>query len=221
MKILVAEDEPRLASFVTRGLEEQGFVVDACHRGDEALNLAATRHYGALVLDIMMPGRDGLSVLRQLRQAGNGVPALILSARGAPEERIEGLNQGADDYLAKPFHLDELVARVHALLRRGAGRSASVLRAGDLVLSMLEREVSVQGVAVGLTTREFALLACLMRSPGRVLTRTQLCERVWNYHHDPGTNVVDVCVQRLRRKLGEFGERIETVRAVGYRLRRD
>lgn len=221
MKILVAEDEPRLASFVTRGLEEQGFVVDTCHRGDEALTLAATRDYDALVLDIMMPGRDGLSVLRQLRQAGNGVPALILSARGAPEERIEGLNQGADDYLAKPFHLDELVARVHALLRRGAGRPANVLRAGDLTLSILDREVTAGGVTVELTTREFALLACLMRSPGRVFTRTQLCERVWNYHHDPGTNVVDVCVQRLRRKLGEAGDQIETVRAVGYRLRKD
>ena len=221
MKVLVAEDEPRLAAFVVRGLEEQGFVVDECHHGDEALRLAATRDYDALVLDIMMPGKDGLSVLRQLREAGSGVPALILSARGAPEDRIEGLNQGADDYLAKPFHLDELVARVHALLRRSQGQLEPVLRAGCLELAMLGREVRVDGETIELTTREFALLACLMGSPGRVFARTQLCERVWNYHHDPGTNVVDVCVQRLRKKLGAGGEWIEAVRGVGYKFRKD
>ncbi|MFC7337443.1 response regulator transcription factor [Haloferula chungangensis] len=221
MKVLVAEDEPRLAAFVARGLEEQGFVVDECHRGDDALMLASTRDYDALVLDIMMPGMDGLSVLRHLRESGNGVPALMLSARGAPEDRVEGLNQGADDYLAKPFHLDELVARVHALLRRSKGQVEPVLRAGCLELAMLDRELRVDGEVIELTTREFALLACLMGSPGRVFARTQLCERVWNYHHDPGTNVVDVCVQRLRKKLGESGDWIESVRGVGYRFRKD
>lgn len=221
VKILVAEDEPRLASFVARGFEKQGFVVDACHRGDEALELATTRDYDALVLDVMMPGLDGLSVLRQLREGGNAVPALILSARGAAEERVEGLNVGADDYLAKPFHLDELVARVHALVRRASGQSMNILKAGPLELNLLDREVKAGGEVVELTSREFALLGCLMRSAGEVFTRSQLCERVWNYHHDPGTNVVDVCVQRLRKKLGSGGEWIETVRGIGYRFRKD
>lgn len=221
MKVLVADDETRLAAFVRLGLEEQGFVVDVCHRGDDAFLLASTRDYDALVLDIMMPGPDGLSVLARLRAAGRSVPTLLLSARGTPEERVAGLNQGADDYLAKPFLLDELVARVRSLVRRASGVAGNVLRAGGLTLDLLTREVRCGSAAVELTTREFALLACLLRSPGRIFTRTQLCERVWNYHHDPGTNVVDVCVQRLRRKLGDGPEaqRIETIRGVGYRLR--
>ncbi len=222
MKLLVAEDEVRLAAFIRKGLEEQGFIVDVCHRGDEALELAMARDYDVLVLDIMMPGRDGLSVLSRLRAAGRAAPALFLSARGEPEERVEGLNAGADDYLAKPFLMDELVARVRALMRRPGGMLVNVLRAGDLTLDLLQREVRRGAETVELTTREFALLACLMRAPGRVFTRTQLCERVWNYHHDPGTNVVDVCVQRLRKKIGDdpAAPLIETLRGTGYRLRK-
>jgi len=223
VKVLVAEDERKIAAMVRKGLEAAGFVVDVCHDGNDALVLASTHPVDALVLDIMLPGRDGLSVLRLLRERRNPVPVLLLTARSAPGERVEGLNLGADDYLAKPFYTDELVARLHAILRRHASDPVSVLRAGDVGVNLLTREVTARGRPVELTTREFALLTCLMRSPGRVFTRTQICERVWNYHHDPGTNLVDVYIQRLRRKLGDAEERplVETVRGVGYRLARE
>jgi two-component system OmpR family response regulator len=222
VKVLVAEDERKIAAMVRKGLEAAGFVVDVCHDGNDALALVGTHPFDALVLDILLPGRDGLSVLRLLRERRNPVPVLLLTARSSPGERVEGLNLGADDYVAKPFYTDELVARLHAILRRHAGDPVSVLRAGEVMVNLLTREATVHGRAVELTTREFALLTCLLRSPGRVFTRTQICEQVWNYHHDPGTNLVDVYIQRLRRKLEDVGERplVETVRGVGYRLAR-
>lgn len=222
MKVLVVEDEKKIAAFVRRGLEERGFVVDACHRGDEGYALATTCSYDVILLDIMLPGRDGLSILRGLRERKHTVPVILLTARGELSERVEGLNLGADDYLAKPFYIDELAARIHAVLRRAGGEELSVLQAGDLTVNLLTREVRRAGAAVELSNREFALLTTLMRAAGRVATRTQLCEQVWNYHHDPGSNLVDVYVQRLRRKISDdpYHPLIETVRGVGYRFRK-
>ena len=223
MKALVVEDEKKIASFVCQGLEERGFVVAVCHRGDDGFELATTRRYDVVLLDIMLPGRDGLSILRSLRERKNAVPVILLTARGQLNERVEGLNLGADDYVAKPFFLDELVARVHAVLRRASGEELSVLQAGDLIVNLITREVRRAGTPIELTSREFALLTCLMNSPGRVFTRTQLCEHVWNYHHDPGTNLVDVYVQRVRKKIADdpAAPLIETIRGVGYRFRKD
>jgi two-component system, OmpR family, response regulator len=221
MRVLVVEDEKKIASFIRKGLTEVGFNALLCHRGDEALALATTEAFDAIVLDVMLPGRDGLSVLRQLREQRNAVPVILLTARNGVAERVEGLNAGADDYLPKPFSVEELIARLRAVSRRVSGETLSVRRYENLVLNLLTREATRGGTAIELTTREFALLEYLMRSPGRVLTRTQLCEQVWDYHFDPGTNVVDVCVQRLRRKIddGHDVKLLQTVRGVGYTLR--
>lgn len=221
MRILVVEDESRIASFISKGLAETGFNPLVCHRGDEALQRAQTEEFDAIVLDIMLPGRDGLSVLRQLREQRNAVPVILLTARDGLSERVEGLNLGADDYLAKPFSMDELVARLRAVIRRQSGNGLTVQRHGDLTLNLVTHEVRRAGEKIELTAREYALLECLLRTPGRVLTRTQLCEQVWDYHFDPGTNVVDVCIQRLRRKLddGHAVKLIQTVRGVGYTLK--
>ena len=221
VRILVAEDEKKIAAFIRKGLMAEGFNVVACHRGDDALHLALTEKFDAVVLDIMMPGRDGLSVLTQLREHKNTVPVILLTARDALSEKLAGLNQGADDYLTKPFSVDELIARLRAVWRRLTGEGLSQLQVGDLTLSLTTREVSRSGRRIELTAREFALLEFLMRSPGRVYTRTQLCEHVWDYHFDPGTNVVDVGIQRLRKKLGDEAEApvLHTIRGVGYMLR--
>lgn len=221
MKVLIIEDERKIASFVRKGLEAQGFVVEVSAHGDEGFLLATTRPYDALVLDIMLPGRDGLSILRNLRERKISLPVILLTARSELNERLEGLNLGADDYLTKPFHIEELIARIHAVTRRAAGASQSILAVADLTLNLLTRKVTRGGRNIELTTREFSLLEHLMRSPGRVLTRVEICERVWDYNFDPGTNLVEVYVQRLRKKVdGDFSDKlIETIRGVGYRIR--
>jgi DNA-binding response OmpR family regulator len=215
------EDDPKLASLVRKGLEAQSFTVDFCEHGDEAFTLATTRSYDALVLDIMVPGRDGLSILRNLRERRITTPVVLITARSALNERLEGLNLGADDYLTKPFYIDELIARLHAVARRASGHALTLLQHGELCVNLVSREVRYAEAAVALTTREFALLTYLLRSPGQTFTRAQICEHVWNYHFDPGTNLVDVYVQRLRRKLSadEDSSPIETIRGVGYRAR--
>ena len=220
MRILVVEDEKKIATFVQRGLKECGFVVDVVHRGDEALDIILDHPFDAVVLDIMLPGRDGLSILRVLRERGNCVPVLVLTARGEISERVEGLNLGADDYLAKPFSIDELVARVRALIRRNSGETLHRYRVNDLTLDLATRAVRRGSRRIDLTAREFSVLECLMRSPGRVFTRTQLCQHVWEYHFDPESNLVDVYIQRLRRKVddGEPVKLIQTVRGAGYRI---
>ena len=220
MKVLVVEDEKKIASFIRKGLEAQGFVVEVSHHGDEGLLLATTKPYDALVLDIMLPGRDGLSILKNLRERRMAVPVLLLTARGELYERVEGLNLGADDYLTKPFYIEELIARLHVVTRRAAGTGRSLLTLADLTINLLTREVSRGKRSIELTAREFQLLEHLARVPGRVLTRAQICERVWDYDFDPGTNLVDVYIQRLRRKIDSEGEPklIETIRGVGYRL---
>jgi two-component system, OmpR family, response regulator len=223
VKILVMEDDKKLAGLVRKGLETQGITVDFCDNGDDAYALATTRSYDALVLDIMVPGRDGLSILRNLREQRLTVPVVLVTARSALNERLEGLNLGADDYLTKPFYVDELIARLHAVTRRAAGSALTLIQIGNVTVNLVTREVRLAGRPVELTTREFALLTYLLRSPGQTFTRAQICEHVWNYHFDPGTNLVDVYVQRLRRKLEVGGEPslIETVRGVGYRARAD
>lgn len=218
--MLVVEDEKKISSLVRKGLEEQGFVVDVASNGDEGFLLATTRPYDVLVLDIMLPGRDGLSILRNLRDRKMALPVILLTARSELNERLEGLNLGADDYLTKPFFIEELIARIHAVTRRASGAVQSILEVGDLAMNLLTREVKRGSTRIELTPREFALLEHLMRSPGRVLTRVQICEQVWDYHFDPGTNLVDVYVQRLRKKIDGTApvKLLETIRGVGYRI---
>ncbi len=221
MKVLVVEDEKKIASLIRKGLEARGFIVEVAHDGDEGYLRATTRPYDALVLDIMLPGRDGLSILRNLRERKRSVPVILLTARGELNERLEGLNLGADDYLTKPFFVEELIARLQVVTRRAVGAPQSLLAVEDLTVDLITREVRRGGRKIELTTREFALLEQLMRAPGRVFTRVQIWEQVWGYDFDPGTNVVDVYVQRLRKKVDEEAptKLIETIRGVGYRLK--
>lgn len=219
MRVLVVEDEKKTASFVKKALQSEGFAVDVTHNGDDGLALAQCTPYDAVVLDIMLPGRDGLSIVRQLRQLRNAAPVLLLSARGAVDERIEGLNAGADDYLPKPFALGELVARVRALARRNHGDArAVVLRLADLSVDTVSRDVKRAGKRIDLSTREYRLLEYLLRSQGRVCGRMQILEKVWDYDFDPGTNLVDVYVRRVRDKIdaGFTPPLVHTVRGVGY-----
>jgi DNA-binding response OmpR family regulator len=222
MRVLVVEDEKQIAGFVKKGLEEQGFTVDVCDNGNDGYALATSQSYNAIVLDIMLPGRDGLSILRNLRKQKNAVPVIVLTARSELDERLEGLNLGADDYLTKPFFVEELIARIHAIARRASGEQLSILQLDNLAVNLITREVKRGDRAIALTAREFSLLEYLMRSPGRVYTRTQILEHVWGYDFDPSTNLIDVHVQRLRKKLDAGNEipLIETVRGVGYRVRR-
>jgi len=220
MRILVVEDERKIANFIQKGLKEFGFAVENVGRGDEALAIILDNPFDVVVLDIMLPGRDGLSVLRALRERSNAVPVLILTARGQISEKVEGLDLGADDYLAKPFAIEELAARLRALIRRQTGENLVRYRTQDLTLDVATRIAQRGNRRIDLTGREFALLECLMRAPGRVFTRTQLCQHVWEYQFDAGTNLVEVYIQRLRRKVdyGEEAKLIQTVRGFGYRI---
>ena len=226
MKVLLVEDERKIADFVCTGFKEQGFLIDHCDNGVDGFAYASNGSYDVIVLDIMLPGRDGLSILKGLRKAGNVTPVILLTARNELDDRIEGLSLGADDYLAKPFFVEELIARVHALLRRVSGERQNILAVGDLRLDRISREVTWRGESIDLTSREFNLIEYLMRSPGRVFTRTQILEHVWGYDFDPSTNVVDVCIQRIRKKIALIGvmaegeSPIESVRGVGYRFRK-
>ncbi|MDB6065262.1 MAG: Two component transcriptional regulator, winged helix family [Pedosphaera sp.] len=221
MRVLVVEDEKKTASFIRKALQAESFAVDVSHDGAEALLLAANTSFDAIVLDIMLPGRDGLSVLRQLREQRILTPVLLLSARGQVDERVEGLNAGADDYLPKPFALAELIARVRSLGRRGGEPKSVVLRVADLTLDTVTRQAQRRGNSFELTTREYRLLEFLMRSTGRICGRMAILEKVWDYDFDPGTNLVDVYVKRLREKIDEGIEPklLHTVRGVGYVLK--
>jgi two-component system, OmpR family, response regulator len=220
MRILVVEDEQKIATFVQKGLKEFGFAVDVIGRGDEAFEIILDNPFDAVVLDVMLPGRDGLSILRALRERSNAIPVLILTARGEISEKVEGLDLGADDYLAKPFAIEELAARLRALIRRQTGENLVRYRIQDLTLDVASRIARRGSRRIDLTGREFSLLECLMRAPGRVFTRTQLCQHVWEYQFDAGTNLVDVYIQRLRRKVddSEPTKLIQTVRGAGYRI---
>lgn len=221
VKILIVEDDLKIAAFVQKGLKEQGYVVDACHDGDEGFDRASGESYDVVLLDIMLPGRDGLSILRGLRDAKNTVPVILLTARSGLDERVEGLNMGADDYLPKPFYMEELIARIIAVSRRASGEQLSVIHHGSIALNLITREVKRGDETLDLTSREFNLLELLMRSPGRVYSRTQLLEHVWGYDFDPQTNVVDVYIRRVRGKIDSPAAPsfIETVRGVGYRFK--
>jgi heavy metal response regulator len=221
MRVLVVEDEKKTASFVRKALQAEGFAVDVCHNGDEALSAASATPFDAIVLDIMLPGRDGLAVLRTLRERKQTTPVLLLSARGQVNERVEGLNAGADDYLPKPFELTELVARVRAMSRRGAETKSTTLRVADLTLDALTRRALRGGKEIELTAREYRLLEFLMRSAGRICGRMSIIEKVWDYDFDPGTNLVDVYIRRLREKIdNDFEPKLlHTVRGSGYLLK--
>jgi two-component system OmpR family response regulator len=222
MRVLVIEDDNDVAAYLGKALREVGAVVDRAADGKEGLLLAATEPYDVLVVDRMLPGLDGLSILRTLRASGNAVPALILSALGDVDDRVAGLRAGGDDYLAKPFAFSELQARIEALLRRARPTTAeTTLRVGDLEMDLLARELTRGGRRIELQPREFRLLEYLMRHAGQVVSRTMLLENVWDYHFDPQTNVVDVHVSRLRRKIdaGFDTPILHTVRGAGYMLR--
>ena len=221
MRILVVEDQAKIADFVKKGLEEHGFAVELVRDGHTAYELTCEEPFDAIILDIMLPGRDGLSVLRGLRERGNAVPVMLLTARSELNERVEGFHLGADDYLTKPFYVEELIVRLQSILRRSSGQGTSILTAADLKVNILSRDVERAGKAITLTQREFSLLEFLMRSPGRVYTRTQIYTHVWGMHFDPGTNLVDVCIRRLRNKVDRDFDPplIETLRGVGYRFK--
>jgi two-component system OmpR family response regulator len=221
MRVLVVEDDEKIASFVVQGLRQNGFAVDHRSDGEQGLALAGTVAYDAAVVDIMLPKLDGLGLVRQLRAAGVRVPVLILSARAAVEDRVKGLQAGADDYLTKPFAFSELLARIQALIRRATHTvEPTRLTAGDLTIDLLTREVHRDGEKIELQPREFALLEYLMRSINRPVTKTMILEHIFDYSFDPQTNVVDVLVHRLRNKVENDRKKlIHTVRGVGYVLR--
>jgi DNA-binding response OmpR family regulator len=221
MRVLVVEDEKKTASFIRKALQAEGFAADVCHNGDDAWAAMVGTAFDAIVLDIMLPGRDGLSLLRQLRERRISTPVLLLSARGEVNERVDGLNAGADDYLPKPFVIAELVARVRALGRRGGESKAAVLRVADLALDTVTHQAQRAGVGIELTVREYRLLEFLMRSAGRICGRMAILEKVWDYDFDPGSNLVDVNIMRLREKIDEAysPKLLHTVRGLGYVLK--
>jgi DNA-binding response OmpR family regulator len=221
VRVLLVEDERRIAAYVKRGLEEQGYAVDNAYTGLEALAWAETVTFDHIVLDILLPEMDGLAVCRELRKRGCRSPILMLTARQAVEDRVEGLDAGADDYVVKPFALSELIARLRALSRRGSDSPRSpILELDTLRMDTVTRRVTRDGAVVKLTAKEYAVLECLMRQPDRVLTRTQIAEQVWSYDDYNQSNVVDVYIRNLRRKLDDpFALKlIHTVRGAGYRL---
>lgn len=221
MRILIVEDEAKMAGLLKRGMEEDGHAADIAATGTEALWMAKATDYDAIVLDLMLPGVDGVEVCRRLREDGVWSPVLMVTALTAVSDRVAGLDAGADDYLAKPFHLDELLARVRAIARRGAPERPALLEVGDLRLDPATREVWRAGTPIPLSVKEFALLEVFMRRPGQVLSRFQLLEHAWDGGYENRSNVIDVYVGYLRDKIDRpFGRRsIETVRGAGYRLR--
>ena len=220
MRILVVEDDKKIASFVVNGLKQSGFAVDHCANGEDALVMARSVAYDAAVIDIMLPKLDGLAVLQTLRREGMRTPVIILSARASVDDRVKGLQAGGDDYLTKPFAFSELLARVQALIRRSTQASEPTrLSVGTLTLDLLTREVRRGDQKIELQAREFALLEYLMRNVGRVVTKTMILEHIWDYSFDPQTNVVDVLVHRLRNKVDPDHTLIQTMRGVGYVLK--
>lgn len=221
MRILLVEDNRTILDAVTKSFEKNGYSVDGCPNGTDALNYIDFGSYDCIVLDLVLPGTDGLSILKKIRGSGNPAPVLILSARDTVEDRIKGLDYGADDYLVKPFSLEELLARVRALLRRQSTDRKNELTAADLVMDLSNHVVIRSGKRIDLTTKEFAILEYLLRNKNRLLTRTQIVDHVWNYDFDCSSNIVDVYIRYLRTKLDEGFEKklITTVRGSGYMLK--
>ena len=220
MRILIVEDEPKTAAYLRKGLCESGFLADVAFRGDDGLQLARERDYDVVILDVMLPERDGWEVLSEIRRAGKQTPVLFLTARDAVPDRVKGLELGADDYLVKPFAFSELLARVRTILRRGPARQPEALRVADLELDLVRHRAVRGGQRLELAPKEFALLSLLARRQGEVLSRTLIAEQVWDMNFDSDTNVVDVAVRRLRRKADDPFPRklIHTVRGLGYVL---
>lgn len=220
MKILIIEDEPKAVTYLTKGLTESGYVVDSATNGEAGLLLAKTIEFDLLILDVMLPDRDGWSILKTLRESGNQKPVLFLTARDGVEDRVKGLEWGADDYLVKPFAFSELLARVRTILRRGPARKSEILKIADLEIDPLRHKAAREGRKLDLTPKESALLYFLASRPGEVLSRTLIAEQVWDMNFDSDTNVVDVHVRRLRSKVDDpFNKKlIHTVRGVGYVL---
>lgn len=223
MRILIAEDERDLNKILSKKLTSDGYAVDSCFDGQEALDYIESAEYDAIILDIMMPRRDGMEVLRTMRAAGNATPVLILTARDAVEDKVSGLDSGANDYLIKPFSFEELAARLRAMLRKSTGAAANTLAIADLVMDCSARTVSRGGVRIPLTTKEYALLEYLLRNKNVVLSREKIEDHVWNFDYEGGTNVVDVYIRYLRRKIDEGHpvKLLHTVRGSGYVLRED
>jgi heavy metal response regulator len=222
MRVLMIEDDQQIASFVAKGLRQAGFAVDHVADGAEGLQMAELNPFDVMIIDIMLPGLDGFSIIEKLRSAGNTTPVLVLTARGSLDDKLRGFRSGTDDYLTKPFSFSELQARLQALLRRGTrGQSQNVLTVDKLKMDLLSREVSRGDTEIELQPREFALLEYLMRNAGNVVSKTMILEHVWDYHFDPQTNVVDVLVHRLRSKIDKDFETklLHTIRGVGYVLK--
>ena len=220
MKVLIVEDEPKTGDYLKQGLSEAGFVADLVRDGVDGRHLALTDDYDLVVLDVMLPGLDGWQVLRELRQAGRHMPVLFLTARDQVEDRVKGLELGADDYLVKPFAFSELLARVRTLLRRGKSKEPELLQVADLDLDLLRRRVTRAGKRIDLTAKEFALLELLLRRQGEVLPRSLIASQVWDMNFDSDTNVIEVAMRRLRAKIDDDFEPklIRTVRGMGYVL---
>jgi two-component system copper resistance phosphate regulon response regulator CusR len=220
MRILIAEDDRKVARFLERGLREEHYAVDVCGDGEEALELAEVNPYDLVILDVMLPKKNGFSVCRELRQQGIMTPILMLTARSQLEDKVRGLQQGADDYLTKPFAFEELLARCQALLRRSQDYKTQNLKVGDLVLDPVSRKVSRGERQISLTGKEYALLEYLMRNKGRIITQTMLIEHVWDMNYDGLSNIVNVYINHLREKIDRgFGQKyIHTIRGVGYKI---
>ncbi len=218
MRLLVVEDQKDLNEIIVRKLKSEHYSVDACYTGDDALDFIRCAEYDGIILDIMLPGITGIGVLREMRASGNNTPVLLLTAMGTVEDRVAGLDAGADDYLVKPFDFSELMARVRAIVRRGGERAGNVISSGDLTLDTASRTVTRGGKEIKLTAREFDILEYLMQNQGRVLSRDKLSNHIWNYDYDGGSNVIDVYMYHLRRKIDkDFDEKkIQTVKGAGY-----
>jgi len=221
VRILIVEDEKKVAGFIKKGLEEETYAVDVAYDGEEGFHLASMNQYDLVILDLMLPKMDGLEVLTQLRDKKVNTPILLLTAKDAVEDRVTGLNKGADDYLTKPFAFSELLARIRSLLRRGQAETQTELKVGDLVLDMVSHKVSRNGEEIELTGKEYSLLEYFMRNEGKVLTRTMIAEHVWDYNFDTFTNVIDVYVNHLRKKIDKKypAKLLHTLRGVGYVMR--
>lgn len=221
MRILVVEDEKKVANFIKHALEEERFIVETANDGITALNVVLNNHFDAIVLDVMLPGKDGLTLLREIRDSGNSTPIILLTARASVEDKVAGLDLGADDYLPKPFSYDELAARIRSILRRSSPEKSTKLRAGDLVLDTVSHLAIRQGREIELTTKEYALLEYMMRNKNRILSRGTITQHVWKHNFDPESNIIDVYIKRLRSKIEKDGEKplVQSIRGVGYRLR--
>ena len=218
MRILIVEDEKKVAGFIKKGLEEETYAIDVAYDGEEGLHLGKEGQYDLIILDIMLPKLDGLEILSQLRTQGSDVPILLLTAKDAVDDRVTGLNKGADDYLTKPFAFSELLARVRVLLRRGKAEVKTVLQIADLMLDLVSHKVDRGGDEIELTGKEYSLLEYFMRNKDKVLTRTMIAEHVWDYNFDTFTNVIDVYINHLRKKIdkGRENKLLHTLRGVGY-----